>query len=77
MAHSDKNNKEMVINFNSFILGFFNNSSHSTLLRVKCEKQILPAVGFEPTTSCIRGKRQGILILASLLFDLYREAFVV
>ena len=25
--------------------------------RVKCEKQILPTVGFEPTTSCIRGKR--------------------
>ena len=25
--------------------------------RVKCEKQILPSVGFEPTTSCIRGKR--------------------
>ena len=32
------------------------NSSHSTL-RVKYEKQILPSVGFEPTTSSIRGKR--------------------
>ena len=25
--------------------------------RVKCEKQILPSVEFERTTSCIRGKR--------------------
>ena len=25
--------------------------------RVKREKQILPSVGFEPTTSCIHGKR--------------------
>ena len=24
--------------------------------RVNCEKQILPSMGFEPTTSCIRGK---------------------
>ena len=24
---------------------------------MNCEKQILPWVGFEPTTSCIRGKR--------------------
>ena len=27
------------------------------LIRVKFEKQILPSVGFKPTTSCIRGKR--------------------
>ena len=30
--------------------------SHSTLNRVKCEKQILPSVGFEPTTCCIRDR---------------------
>ena len=40
--------------FNSFILVLRNNSSHSTLNRVK---QILPLVGFEPATSCICGKR--------------------
>ena len=34
-----------------------NNSSHYTLDRVKCDKQILLPVGFEPTTTCIRGKR--------------------
>ena len=43
--------------FNSFILVLQNNSRHSTLNRVKYEKQILPPVGFESTTSCIRGKR--------------------
>ena len=40
-----------------FILVLQHNSSHSTLIRVKCEKQILPSVGIEPTTSCIHGKR--------------------
>ena len=40
--------------FISFTKQFF--TFHSN--RVKCEKQIfLPSVGFEPTTSCIRGKR--------------------
>ena len=34
-----------------------NNSLHSNLNRVKSETQILPSMGFEPTTSCIRGKR--------------------
>ena len=36
-----------------------NNSSHFTLNRVKCEKQILPSAGFEVRThdSCIRDKR--------------------
>ena len=37
----------------SFTKQFF--TFHS--IRVKREKQILPSVGFEPTTSCIRGKR--------------------
>ena len=32
-------------------------SSHFTLNRVKCEKQILPPVGFELTISCICGQR--------------------
>ena len=51
---------EVYFNFNtfSFILVLQNNFSHSTLLnRVNCEKQILPSMGFEPTTSCICGKR--------------------
>ena len=39
--------------FISFTKQFF--TLHS--IRVKCEKQILPSVGFEPTTPCIRGKR--------------------
>ena len=39
--------------FISFTKQFF--TFHSN--RVKCKKQILPWVGFEPTTSCIRGKR--------------------
>ena len=26
--------------------------------RVKCEKQILPSMGFEPTTSCVHGVLQ-------------------
>ena len=34
-----------------------NNSLHSSLNRVKCETQILPSVGFAPTTFCICGKR--------------------
>ena len=48
---------KQIQNFNSFILVLQNNSSHSILNRVRCEKQILPPVGFEPKTSCIRGKR--------------------
>ena len=39
--------------FISFTKQFF--SLHSN--RVKCDKQILPSVGFEPSTFCIRGKR--------------------
>ena len=39
--------------FISFTKQFF--TFHS--IRIKCEKQILPSVGFEPTTFCIRGKR--------------------
>ena len=43
-----------LINFNSFTKHIF--TFHSN--RVKCEKQIfVPSVGFEPKTSCIRGKR--------------------
>ena len=38
--------------FISFTKQFF--IFHSN--KVKCEEQILPSVGFEPTTSCIRGK---------------------
>ena len=40
---------ECFINFNSFtrILVLQNISSHSTLNRLKCDKQILPFVGFE------------------------------
>ena len=34
----------------TFILVLLSNSLHSTLKRVKYEKQILPSVGFEPTT---------------------------
>ena len=37
------------------ILVLQNNSSHSTLNRVKCEKQILPPVEFEPTTYLDKG----------------------
>ena len=42
----------VVIFVTQLILNYFfqNNSSHFTLNRVKCEKQILPSVGFEPTT---------------------------
>ena len=36
--------------FNNFIFVLQNNSSHSTLHRVKCEQQILPSMGFKPTT---------------------------
>ena len=43
----------ILIVFISFTKQFF--TFHSN--RIKCEKQILPSVGFEPTTSCIRGKR--------------------
>ena len=43
--------------FCSFYISFTKQSLHSTLNIIKCEKQILPSVGFEPTTSCIRGKR--------------------
>ena len=39
--------------FISFTKQFF--TFHSN--RVKCEKHFLPSVEFEPTTSCIRGKR--------------------
>ena len=41
---------QIYINFNCLILVLPNNSSHFTLNRVKCEKQILPSVGFEPTS---------------------------
>ena len=37
-------------NFNNLILVFKNNFSHSTLNRVKCEKQIITSVRFEVTT---------------------------
>ena len=49
-----------------------NNSSHSTLNRVKCEKQILPLVGFEPTTSCIRGKPKASRKRSNMLIFKYR-----
>ena len=55
-----QHDKGVLFNFNtfSFILVLQNNFSHSTLEnRENCEKQIFPSVGFEPTTSCTRGKR--------------------
>ena len=36
--------------YNNFILVLQNNLTHSTLNRLKWEKQILPSVGFESTT---------------------------
>ena len=44
------------VNFKSFYY-FFKTilTFHST--KVKFEKQFLPSMGFEPMTSCIRGKR--------------------
>ena len=45
------------MNFNNLILVFQNNASHLTLNKVKCEKQILSSVGFEPSLSCVRYKR--------------------
>ena len=42
-----------VINFNKLILVLPNNSSHSTLNRVKCNKQILLSGEFERTTPVI------------------------
>ena len=41
---------KFLINFNNLILVFQNNSLHFTLNRLKCEKQILLSMGFEPTT---------------------------
>ena len=47
-----------LISYNNFILVLQNNSSHSTLNRVKCENKFCPRWGLnQPTTSCIRGKR--------------------
>ena len=53
-CHFRRNNLSINLRvFISFTKQFF--TFHSN--RVECEKQILPSVGFELTTSCIRGKR--------------------
>ena len=40
-----------VLSFNNSVLVLLNTYLHFTLYRVKCEKQILPSVGFKTITS--------------------------